>query len=250
MQLGVSQNTIHHDIETLSTVDNVKGQGKDTRGRKRSTGRPKGTTKTRTAPTPDNAQRIAEAVLDDHKTLEQVAIDFDLPSVQHVKLAVAAEKARREPKADRADLSLSAQQKFDAAIQAYKHKLDRQFEQRVLDEIKKRLDEMILPSWKKQLAEARTIYYRRKGILKTKREFNLILSCLHPDGRLSVTDTRLGEAFRLFNSLEKFLLDETQSPTEIGKGLPSTMAEWDRMRAAATVARKAKRHGGNSVSSR
>ena len=37
-QLGVSQMTISRDIETLNIVFNVKGQGKDTRGRKKSTG--------------------------------------------------------------------------------------------------------------------------------------------------------------------------------------------------------------------
>src|SRR5262249_10360919 len=41
-QLGVDQKTISRDLETLGILPNVKGQGKDTRGRKRSTGRPKG----------------------------------------------------------------------------------------------------------------------------------------------------------------------------------------------------------------
>ena len=38
MQVG---ETVGRDLETLSIVDNVKGQGKDTLGRKKSTGRPK-----------------------------------------------------------------------------------------------------------------------------------------------------------------------------------------------------------------
>jgi hypothetical protein len=36
-QLGVSQYTISKDLETLLVTNNVKGQGKDTRGRKKST---------------------------------------------------------------------------------------------------------------------------------------------------------------------------------------------------------------------
>src|SRR6516165_7395556 len=45
MQLGVSQQTIGRDLETLSIVDNVKGKGKDALGRTRSTGRPKKSSK-------------------------------------------------------------------------------------------------------------------------------------------------------------------------------------------------------------
>src|SRR6516164_1129831 len=45
MQLGVDQATISRDFPTLCIVHNVKGQGKDTLGRTRSTGRPKGSTK-------------------------------------------------------------------------------------------------------------------------------------------------------------------------------------------------------------
>src|SRR5215475_7013379 len=40
-QLGVSVMTISRDIETFNTLLNVKGQGKDTLGRKKSTGRPR-----------------------------------------------------------------------------------------------------------------------------------------------------------------------------------------------------------------
>jgi hypothetical protein len=36
-QLSVDQRTVGRDLETLGTLPNVKGQGKDTRGRKKST---------------------------------------------------------------------------------------------------------------------------------------------------------------------------------------------------------------------
>ena len=44
-QLGVSQGTISGDLATLSETINVEERGMDTRGRKKSTGRPKGSTK-------------------------------------------------------------------------------------------------------------------------------------------------------------------------------------------------------------
>lgn len=70
---------------------------------------------------------------------------------------------------------------------------------------------------------------QRKGILKTKDEFKAILSCLHPDSRHSASDKKLARAFDLFNGLEKFLLNEEQSPTTFAD-VPSSLAEWDRMR--------------------
>ena len=61
--------------------------------------------KARTAPTPDVSQKMAEAVLNQGKTLEQVTSEFGMSSVQHAKLAVARERGRREtePVVDRAD---------------------------------------------------------------------------------------------------------------------------------------------------
>lgn len=242
MQLGVGQKTVSRDLETLVAATNVKGQGKDTLGRKKSPGRPKGS-KGHNAPKRHYKEQDIVALADQGLSNAEIASKTGIGKRQ-VRHVVEREQIRREAKAepqvDRADLSLTAQQKFDAATNAYKRKLDGEYDRRVNEGINKRLDEMILPAWKKQLADARAIYHRRKGILKTKREYNLILGCLHPDSRLSVSDERLGEAFRLFNSLEKYLLDESQSPTEIGKGLPQTMAEWDRIRAAANAARKAK----------
>ena len=97
-QLGVSQQTISNDLSGLPNV------GKPSRPKG---GRPKGKrqTKPRTAPTPDVSQKMAEAVLDQGKTLEQVTSEFGMSSVQHAKLAVARERGRREtePVVDRAD---------------------------------------------------------------------------------------------------------------------------------------------------
>jgi hypothetical protein len=53
---------------------------------------------------------------------------------------------------------------------------------------------------------------------------------LHPDSRISISDKKLAEAFDEFMRLEKFLLNEKDSPTQWGD-LPSSLAEWDKMRA-------------------
>lgn len=235
-QLGVSQRTISTDLEGLeATSKPPRPKG----------GRPKGRrqTKPRTAPAPADAQKMAAAVLDEGKTLEQVTREFDLPSVQHAKLAVAKEQGRREaePIITPDMLSMTAQEKLDAAIRQHKHKLDLQFRQRVLDEVKKRIDEMILPHWKKQIDEAQQLYARRRRLMD-KATFNKIRRGLHPDSRNAISDKVLGEAFNTFMGLEKFLLDEKDSPTEVGAGLPGSWAEWEAAKQKATAARRAKRH--------
>ena len=72
-----------------------------------------------------------------------------------------------------------------------------------------------------------------------KATFNAIRRALHPDSRKSISDEVLATAFDIFMGLEKFLLDEKDSPTEIGP-VPNNLAEWDKMRAAAAAERRAK----------
>jgi hypothetical protein len=214
-----------------------------TEGESRPKGKGKPQTKPRTAPAADIKQQMAAAVLDDRKTLEQAAAEFGATSVQHVKLAVAEEKGRRkaEPIITPDMLSMSAQEKLDAAIRQHQRKLDATFERRVLDEIKRRIDEIILPHWKKQIDEAQQLYARRRGLMD-KTTFNKIRRGLHPDSRNAISDKVLGEAFDTFMGLEKFLLNEKDSPTEVGAGLPGSWAEWEAAKQHATAARRAKRH--------
>ncbi len=100
----------------------------------------------------------------------------------------------------------------------------------MLDEIRKRIDEMVLPNWKQQIEQAKTLYERRRGAMD-KETFNTIRRALHPDSRKAISDKKLGEAFDTFMRLEKYLLNEKDSPTDWSPGLPSSLAEWDRMRA-------------------
>jgi hypothetical protein len=125
-------------------------------------------------------------------------------------------------------LSMSAQEKLDAAVRQEKKRLASEFERRVQDEINKRVDEMVLPHWKEQIKQAKTLYDRRKALMD-KETFNTIRRALHPDSRNAISDKKLGEAFDAFMRLEKYLLNEKDSPTEFSD-LPASAAEWDRMR--------------------
>ncbi len=172
----------------------------------------------------------ASLVLDKGKTHEEARVALGLKSVQPVKTAVAREEGRRDPQIERADLSLSAQEKFDAAIRRHARALDASFEQRVSEEIRRRLEEIILPEWKRLIAESKELYARRKALMD-KATFNSIRRALHPDSRKSISDKMLGAAFDAFMALEKFLLNEKDSPTNFPGHLPSTLREWDAMRA-------------------
>jgi hypothetical protein len=247
-QLGVSHPTIVRDLREFVHDEQIKPA--KTASNPKGAGRPKGkkTRTTHTAPTADVSQKMAEAVLDEGKTLAQVTHDFDLPSVQHAKLAIAKEQGRREaePIITPDMLSMTAQQKFDAAIRQEKARLTAQFSQAVNEKVREKLDEMILPHWKKQIDEAQQLYARRRGLMD-KATFNKIRRGLHPDSRNSISDKVLGEAFDTFMSLEKYLLDEKDSPTEVGAGLPRTWAEWEAAKQKARTARRSKRAGGRSA---
>jgi hypothetical protein len=158
-----------------------------------------------------------------------------------VRKIVEHDNLRRsgEPQITPDMLSMSAQQKLDTAIKQYRKKLDREFDAAVLAEGRRYL-ERVTPSLLKREHQADRIIRMRKGFM-TRATYVLILSCLHPDW---VTDEkqkdRYANAFREFTKLEKLLLDEKESPTDIPR-MPTTAAEWQEAKRQATEARKAKR---------
>lgn len=242
--LNVSHKTISKDlgefvpevqIKTGKTTSNPKGAG-----------RPKGSTKPRaeTAPQAVAREERVAVLMDAGKTAHEIAAELGVV-VRAANQAMEHVKIRREAEAiiDPTTLSLSAQEKLAVAIRQATRKLEAKFERRVSDDLRRRLDEIILPHWKQQIEEAKRIYERRKGIMD-KATFNKIRRGLHPDSRNSISDKMLGDAFDTFMGLEKFLLDEKDSPTEFG-AVPSTLAEWDAMKQKTSAERRAKR--GNQV---
>lgn len=147
-------------------------------------------------------------------------------------------------------LSMTAQEKLDAATRQYQKRLDQEFERRVQDEVKRRVDDIVLPHWKKKIDEAQKLYARRKGVMD-KATFTKIRACLHTDRLAQLLDIpvakldpnlakRYNEATSLFEGLEKLLLDEKDSPTHIGD-VPDNLEEWDKAKREVAAARKAGR---------
>jgi predicted transcriptional regulator len=244
-QLGVTNQTISNDLREFPNDLEIKKSAK-TASNPKGAGRPKGSKKGKATRAPklhvDAATVIA--LRDKGVSISKVAEQTGVPERQ-VRHIVEEEAIRREAVAeaaiDPATLSLSAKEKFDMAIRKYKKQLDREFVQRVTEEVRKRIDEMVLPYWREQIAEAKTLYERRKGFMD-KDTFKLIWSALHPDSRKSITDKKLAEAFDAFSRMEKFLLNEEDSPTSFGE-LPSSAAEWDAMKRSAAAGRRTGRNG-------
>jgi hypothetical protein len=177
------------------------------------------------------------------------AAQTGLTSVQTVKTSVAREEGRRETR-ELNDLSLTAQQRFDARLRAALRQQEAEFEIRVLAECKRRLDEISLPHYSKELADLEESIKNRKGIMHNVT-YRKILACLHTERLiqllgipLSKLDPSLAkryeEAFRLFTELEKRVLDEKESPTQF-RTMPRTYEELMAMKAKVQADRRAKR---------
>jgi hypothetical protein len=234
-QFGVTHQTITNDLRNLQ-IDCKLNHAK-TKSNPKGAGRPKGSTKRHDVAA---SARAAKRVIDDGITIEQAKAEENLASVTTVKTAIQREEGRREaladPIIDRSELSLTAQQKLDSALRQHRAALDASFRAEVMKEVKKRIDEIVLPSWQEKVDEAQQLYARRRGLMD-KETFNIIRRALHPDSRHSISDKKLGEAFDTFMGLEKYLLDEKASPTDM-PDIPGSLAEWDAAKRRATEQRR------------
>jgi ParB-like chromosome segregation protein Spo0J len=221
--LGVGFSTVQRDLGNLPkvgksihapTVTNPKGAGRPKKARKNESAA---------------ATIAAKLILDAGQSYPAVEKETGLTSTV-LRSAVAREEGRREPVVTREMLSATAQQKFDRAISQHKAELAASFQQSVAARVKEMLEDTYLPRHRKEQAEAKAIMNRRHGIM-TKAVFNAIRRGLHPDSRRSISDEMLGAAFDAFMALEKRLLKEEDSPTTF-VDIPSSLAEWDKKRAA------------------
>jgi hypothetical protein len=246
-QLGVNHATISRDLEEF-VHDAQTPERTSKRGRK-GEGRPKGS-KRKPRVKQDIVQAAVYDLVNAGKPVNRMKLVNEFGVGEHaVQLAVARAEGRQEalndPEIDRAALSLSAQQKLDAALRQQKRNQDLIFETRVRDEVKRRIDEIVLPHWKEKIAKAEQLYTHRRGAM-SKETFNIIRRALHPDSRQAISDKKLAEAFDTFMGLEKFLLNEKDSPTEL-PDLPQTWADWEQAKQRAAAERRAKRQAGHTA---
>jgi hypothetical protein len=235
-QLSVSVNTIHHDLRNFSTIEKLKPA--KTASNPKGAGRRKGST-TRRKNTTVSAERAALAILDGSKTYPEAEQESGLSNTV-LRAAVAREEGRREPIITRDMLSMSAQQKLDAAIRQATRKLEIEIETRCREDLRRWLNEVTLPQYAKELGTLERSIRERKGVMD-RVTYRKIRACLHPDRvHDPALKKRYEEAFQLFTELEKRVLDEKESPTEFRK-MPRTYEELMAMKAKVQAERRAKR---------
>jgi hypothetical protein len=195
-------------------------------------------------PGPSAGTEKVASLMDAGLSTQEIAAEVGI-GTRRVNAIVREEMVRREAEAqiDPATLSLTAQQKLESAIRQHKRQLEMDFDRRVGDEIRQRINEIVLPSFNKQRAEAELVIKSRKGVMP-RSLFRKILACLHPDqgmGKAAMT-----EAFHAFEKLELALCSEKEMPTPT-IAFPTNYSELMELRRKTTAARKAKRSGNGSV---
>ena len=140
-----------------------------------------------------------------------------------VRRALAAFEAGRASAAQLENLLNAPQrEKLEAAMRAYKRRLDLEFEARVIEEARRRSEELSLPFYFEKLDKIERQLAGRSGVMP-RREFRKILACLHPDMARPGQEQRFEEAFRIFNGYEiKLVSDDKLAVTS---HLPHTIEE-------------------------
>ena len=141
------------------------------------------------------------------------------------------------------DLPKTAQQKLQAALKRELKGMEAEY-QRLIDERVEQIIGKELPSkWQAKLDHADEITRSHRGVM-TKSELNILLACLHPDSRMSASDEKLAEAFRIIRSVEIPLLpgDATApSAPDIARTREELMARKARVDAQRKAEREARR---------
>lgn len=254
-QLGVSHPTIVRDLKEFvhdeQTQSRTSKRGRKDEGRPKGSGKGTGRRRNHTLAKGNESQRdlAVSLFLDKGKTREEACAETGFPSGS-MQMAVERERGVREAKADPEidpkSLSITSREKLDAAMRQHKRKLELQFSDRVSDEVRKRLEDTILPHYSKTYADYKAVLKSRKGCMD-RATYKKILACLHPDRvQDAVLKKRYEEAFRLFTELEKVVLNEKESPTSF-IDIPSTYEDLTKAKAAATAARRTKRANGRSA---
>lgn len=247
--LGVVKSTVSKDLSRSEIVsDGNNSKPAKTATNPKGAGRPR-TKKLDVAPKrSDHAPRVI-GLHDSGATIPEIAQQTGVGKRQ-VRHIVEREKIEREvaPVISVADLSLTAQQKLDGAINQEKKKLEQRFEARVAAEVDQRVRtymEAMSEELAKEREEHKRVMNARDGFM-TKETYRNIRNCLHPDRAMHperFTDPKLqalyNHAFHEFSKLEKCILNEKESPT-LSSPLPRTRAEWEERRRKVTEERKAK----------
>ena len=159
-------------------------------------------------------RKTVETLRREGKPINRKELGAQLGVGEHaVQLALAEVQGKLDAEADpiitSEMLSKSAQEKLASAMRQYQKKLDADYERRVQEGIKQRVDAMVLPAFKEEREDHALMVKCRKGAF-TRDEYNAILRCVHPDR--SPTIEEKNEAFRLMHERRLVLLSDKDDP--------------------------------------
>ena len=238
--LGVSQQTISDDLSDITRTGNVPRI--DTRGRRASSGRPR-----RQAAPRRHAQAEQIVSLSDGRPRRRIAEETNTSErtvrrEQETQLIeqAAVERARAEGLIDPSTLGMNARQRLETAIHQATRKLEREHELKVEADVRKRIEEAVIPYWLAKEAEYNQVIRSRRGLFSTSM-FRKMKAALHEDlVQGEHNKQRARECFNFMNENEVALVGEAGRPTQ-GTSLPRTWADWENARARATEERRAAR---------
>jgi transposase len=205
-KLKVSQRQISRDLEGLDIMSKpARPKG----------GRPKGSSGYKKG---SKSERVKDQVISSKevgRSTKDIAAEVGIGSRQTSRILKDEEirrdaAANAEPEINRKMLSMSAQQKLSAAIRQHQRKLDNEYDQRRMTEIRDHI-KRIMPTLQQEQNEASETkrfyleFMQKQKKIMTAAEFNLVLSLLHPDSRVAASEERLLRAFQMFKP-KKFAL--------------------------------------------
>jgi len=251
--LSVSQQTIALDLRDITNISNVSRT--DTRGRRASPGRPR---QARPRPTETRAREAVRPAVREGRPIRsrQIAEEIGASHVI-VEQAAAIERAVMEDRAQRPAVEItpdmlptSARERLERAVAQATARLEREYELKVETEVRRRIEEVVIPHWTAKEEEYNTVIRARRGVM-TAAVFRKMLAALHEDlVQGDHNKRRARECFTFLNENKVAFVAEAEHPTR-GTPLPRTMAEWDEARRQATEHRRAQRaarRNGSTVS--
>lgn len=190
-QLGVTQKTISQDLNGVYT-QGINSHRTSKRGRK-GEGRPKGKRRARNSTVVEQA--VASLVLDQGKTQKAAVAELEVGSEQIAKTAVAREQGRREMMAELLDAAAAknfsdkGKLRIEDAIRIHTARLNKQFEQRVNEEVRRRIaaaDDATRAS-NKELRKENAVLQRivHNRAVFTLEQFRQMQMLCHPDSSAS-----------------------------------------------------------------
>ncbi len=206
-QLKVAVNTISEDLAGLIIPETGRIKQPKTAKNPKGAGRPKGSKSKRPRVKQDAARRRVGPTVEAGEAVSRKKLAGELGvSEKTIERAEQYEQGRLEGLEDAVGLaaekvlSMSAREKFEAALRQQQRALNAQFEKRVAAEYTARVQKGF-PELEKMEREARDnkrLYerlLRESKKLGTQADWNNLVLCLHPDTRRTASDEKFDRAF-------------------------------------------------------